>query len=227
MITVSEESIARKRPRDKLEAEEWDKKWNARKGQIMSQKDRAKVLMDQKATSVADIAAALRIAKEREEVLKREEAENPDEDKPKKAPRKLSNKQRKRANEAKKHGKLLEKETLEKVAELENILSTNEVNAKIDLEGALGKVPEGQIQVKWVDLQDAHHATSWPDNVGHGVLEQTREHYFGSKLKGEVEQLVTESEPAPAPEQSTEAPPSEGSEGKKEDKSGVNRLKFW
>ncbi|KAJ5587500.1 uncharacterized protein N7459_003265 [Penicillium hispanicum] len=67
MITVTEEYLALKRPRDPVGAEEFDQANKRRIGQPMEKKERARVLMDQKATSVADIAAVLAIQEEAEQ----------------------------------------------------------------------------------------------------------------------------------------------------------------
>ncbi|KAJ6144932.1 hypothetical protein N7470_008827 [Penicillium chermesinum] len=61
MITVTEELLAAKRPKNPVEAEEFDKMNLKRIGKTMEKKERARVLMDQRATSVADIAAVVSI----------------------------------------------------------------------------------------------------------------------------------------------------------------------
>ena len=64
MITITEEFLARKRPADWKKAEEFDEKMKGKVGKLMEPKDRRKAVMNQKATSVADIAAVLKIQEE-------------------------------------------------------------------------------------------------------------------------------------------------------------------
>lgn len=71
MITITKEFLDRKRPRDQEEAKKFNEEHEHRVGQLMKPKDRKRVVMDHRATSVADIAAVLEIQanefKEKEE----------------------------------------------------------------------------------------------------------------------------------------------------------------
>lgn len=61
MITITKEFLDRKRPRDQEKAREFDEEYEGRIGQLMKPKHRQQAVMNQKATSVADIAAVLQI----------------------------------------------------------------------------------------------------------------------------------------------------------------------
>ncbi|KAK2873612.1 hypothetical protein FQN49_002236 [Arthroderma sp. PD_2] len=180
IITNSKESLERKRPRDPAEAKKWDEKWNPRLGQIMMKKDRARVLMDQKATSIADTAAVLAIQAEREEQQKKKEGEDgqPEE-------KKLSQRGRRRAIRIQKQKEAHEAVLRQRLDELEKSMSSRGIQAKIDMEGELAeyKVGDGEVKVLWTDLQDAQYARSWPDTVHHGELEPNREHIISHALK--------------------------------------------
>ncbi|PGH03409.1 hypothetical protein AJ79_07375 [Helicocarpus griseus UAMH5409] len=78
MIKASEgnEYLFRQRPRDPLEAEKWDEEWKPRieASHFLGKKMRARILMDQKATSVADVAAVLAIQEQKAKELEAKEA---------------------------------------------------------------------------------------------------------------------------------------------------------
>lgn len=67
MIKVTKEWLDRKRPRDPNEAKKFDKENEWKIGSFLPQKERARVLMDQKVSSVADAAKALDIVLEEEQ----------------------------------------------------------------------------------------------------------------------------------------------------------------
>ncbi|KAJ9303011.1 hypothetical protein DTO271G3_385 [Paecilomyces variotii] len=174
MITITEEFLQQKRPRDPNEAKKFDEEYQGKLGWLMDKKQRARVLMDQKATSVADLAAVLAI---QEEELKNGFADG------KRGYLTRTARQRRRAareqeNElAEKHAQL--------IANFEKAISTPEVEYKI-------QEPQGnteydlqndEVKVLWYDLQDARYAESWPERVRHGELELTRQHVIpGQKL---------------------------------------------
>ncbi|KAI5284975.1 hypothetical protein KEM52_002654 [Ascosphaera acerosa] len=66
-ITYTEAYLARKRPRDPLKAEEFDRTHARRVGHVLPAPERARVLMDQKASSVADAARAVELVCEEEQ----------------------------------------------------------------------------------------------------------------------------------------------------------------
>ncbi|WEW61124.1 hypothetical protein PRK78_006614 [Emydomyces testavorans] len=222
-ITNTEETLAQKRPRDPLEAEKWDKIWKPRIGQIMIKKHRARVLMSQKATSVADVAAVLALqeayAKKLEEEGKQYEKKS---DKEKK--KKLSHKARKRLFRARAKEKAVEERVRQRIAALERALSRKGIEAKIDDKGELDdhKVADGEVKILWTDLQDAQYAETWPESVRHGELEPVREHIIGAKLKIEDQQSMEEIPSVPsASVAAVESQPEQPA------KKGLNRLKFW
>ncbi|EFR04691.1 hypothetical protein MGYG_07698 [Nannizzia gypsea CBS 118893] len=187
LITNSKESLERKRPQGLDEAKKWERQMSCRIGQIMEKKDRAKVLMDQKATSVADTAAVLAIQAQRERQNRQqeegEEEASTEDGNPKE--KKLSHKARRRVIRAQKRQQAHEELVRKRIEELEKSMSTKGFQAKIDVEGELAdyKVGEGEVKLLWTDLQDAQYARSWPSTVQHGELEPSREHIISPSLK--------------------------------------------
>ncbi|PGH03564.1 hypothetical protein GX51_03990 [Blastomyces parvus] len=208
MITASEENevLTRQRPRDPNEAKKWDEKWKDQmeKRYFLNKRLRARVLMDQKATSVADVAAVLalqeqKMKEEREQEAKENELENEDQDggdeeggeKAKgkqgiaigerdKSGKKISRKRRMRMQAAIRAQQELEKKTVEKIRDLERML-----RVKIDPLRPLSEhhiVKEGEVKMFWMDLHNLQYAESWPDNVIHGQLKGGREHIMGTQL---------------------------------------------
>lgn len=229
-ITNSEETLARKRPRDPLEAKKWDEIWKPRIGQIMMKKDRARVLMDQKATSVADVASVLAIQEEKHEKLETEGKEYEKmSDREKKES--LSHKARKRLFHARMKEKQVEEQVRKRIAALERALSRKGIVAKIDDKGESEdhKVGDGEVKILWTDLQDAQHAETWPESVRHGELEQVKEHIIGHKLKAqqnqqlEIEASTSEAGGSSAVENQSE----EQAQTPAPTKTGLKRLKFW
>ncbi|KAK2748140.1 hypothetical protein FQN57_001264 [Myotisia sp. PD_48] len=224
MITHSEESLARKRPRDLLEAKEWDEKHSHRKGHVMMKKDRARVLMDQKATSVADVAAVLSLIEQHEAKQKENETDGVQ------SPGKLSNKARRRVIRAQRQQEKHEQVVRERIAELERDMSSETTGVKIDIEGENRdyNVQDGQINLLWIDLQDAQYAKSWPDSVKHGELAQTNEHIIGATIKGLEKSLVvpaTQELPSTSTSQDADSPQQALPTPAK--KKGLGGLKFW
>ncbi|KAJ5966186.1 hypothetical protein N7481_012900 [Penicillium waksmanii] len=164
---------------------EFDKINLKRIGQTMEKRERARVLMNQKATSVADIAAALNI-----------------QDKA------IANGL---LDEASKRGYLTRKARQRRRAALERMAKHQEWNQEhiaaleqrfADLSGeeveigeADGEYPENAKDVKilWRDVHDAYFAESWPADVQHGELELKRTHIIGAELRPEgSDEVVTE-----------------------------------
>ncbi|EEP80097.1 predicted protein [Uncinocarpus reesii 1704] len=231
-IINSEETLARKRPRDPLEAKKWDEIWKPRIGQFMMKKDRARVLMDQKATSVADVAAVLAIQQKAEEKAEEEVEEEGKEEEKKTGDEKtkISHRARKRLVRARRKEKALEESVRQRIAKLERALSRKGIQAKIDENGELEdhKVAEGEVKILWTDLQDAQNAEEWPESVRHGELEPTREHIIGSKLKAQELQPAAQSQPVSSEAGSTtEGHPGAQEQTEEPAKKGLNRLKFW
>lgn len=185
MITVTKEFLNSKRPKDPLAGEEFDKINLKRIGQPMEKRERARVLMNQKATSVADIAAALQIQDKAiangllEESSKRGY---------------LTRKARQRRRDAMERNATHQEWNKEHIASLEERLSYRS-NEKVEIGEADGEYPENAKDVKilWRDVHDAYFAESWPADVQHGELELKRTHIIGSELRPEgADEVVTE-----------------------------------
>lgn len=219
MITHTEETIAKRKPRDPNELKDWEKEWKPRVGQFMQKRERARVLMDQKATAVADVAAVLGI------INQKRSAKTVKEDK------KLSIKARKRARRARVQDELRKKETALKVEKLEG-----EIAARAGVKVEIGVLPRltgqklapSQVQILWTDIQDAQLARRWPGNSIHDELAPTKEHYITSIVKPAAKAEAVEEEDvfAPVPGEAWKAAESEAVEMKKK-KTALEKLKFW
>jgi hypothetical protein len=184
MITITEDFLEQKRPRDPQKAKEFDEKYKPRIGAIMEKKHRARVLMDQKATSVADIAAVLAI---QEDEIKNGFGEHDATDrKPRRKNGRLPPREVRRLKALSREDSL-NQQALARVAELERNLSSLAMEVKV-------VIPEGykeyhlnqrQVKILWNDLHNARYAQSWPDRVLHGELELTTDHVMpGQKPNG-------------------------------------------
>ncbi|KAL2011388.1 hypothetical protein VTN00DRAFT_4106 [Thermoascus crustaceus] len=183
MITITEEFLERKRPRDPSEAKKFDEKFKPKIGWLMDKKQRARVLMDQKATSVADVAAVLKI---QEEEIKSGFADG--------KRGYLTRTARRRRREAREREREVAEKNAERIAKLEQALSTPEVEVKIQETQGNGeyKVEGDEVKILWADVHDAQYAESWPERVKHGELELTRDHVMpGEKVLG-TDVLVNE-----------------------------------
>lgn len=194
MITNTRESQARKRPHDPIEAEEWDRKRGQRLFKIMSKKDRARQLMDQKATSVADLAFVLQLQDneivgerlERKEKERLENRANLNEATPEEL-EKLDELKKTLAAKEEKQAKLSNAEIRRKRrAEKEAISHRKKINARIkQLEWQIGQrtdrrvvimrrspirgdyLNRGNVVVLWKDTQDRLNAREWPSQAIH------------------------------------------------------------
>lgn len=179
MITVTKEFLDAKRPKDPLAAEEFDRLNKKRIGHPMEKKERARVLMDQKATSVADIAAVLGIQHKEVEngFLEKEKERGP-----------LTRKARKRRYEAQEREQARAEANAARIRMLEEHL-----DAKIgEADDAYPKDPKA-VKVLWRDVHDAHYADWWPANVEHGELETLRGGVIGSERRPDEEVLTEHS----------------------------------
>ncbi|KAF7589263.1 hypothetical protein BBP40_004521 [Aspergillus hancockii] len=182
MITITEQYLNQKRPRDPEEAKKFDEKYGDKVGWLMEKKDRARVLMDQKATSVADVSAVLAI---QEEEIKNGFADG------KRGFLTRTARRRRREARAKEEAKATEQ--AERVAGLEQTLSTPDVAYKIQEPDSSNGVQGDGIKILWTDVQDARYAQEWPARVRHGELDLTRDHVMpGQKLEYGVEVLADE-----------------------------------
>ncbi|KAJ5246660.1 hypothetical protein N7468_001643 [Penicillium chermesinum] len=153
MITVTEELLAAKRPKNPVEAEEFDKMNLKRIGKTMEKKERARVLMDQRATSVADIAAVVSIQDQAiaDGFLERDGKRGY-----------LTRKARQRRRAALKEAQEKAEENQAYVADLEARMSESQ--------GEDVEIPE-VVRILWRDVHDAQFAENWSKNVRHGQLQ--------------------------------------------------------
>ncbi|KAB8243422.1 hypothetical protein BDV35DRAFT_363078 [Aspergillus flavus] len=191
MITISERFLDQKRPKDPEGAKKFDEKYADKVGWLMEKKHRARALMDQKATSVADVSAVLSI---QEEEIANGFADG------KRGYLTRTARRRRREARAKEEAKAAEQ--AERVAELEKTLSTSEVEYKVqEIESTNGLEGNG-VKILWTDIHDARLAESWPERVRHGELDLSRDHVMpGQKRNYGVEVLADETFKEKQPEQ--------------------------
>ncbi|KAI5298745.1 hypothetical protein KEM55_002993 [Ascosphaera atra] len=205
-IKITKEWLDKKRPRDLIEAEQFDEEYEWRIGKFLDKKTRARILMDQKESSVADVAEALRIVKEEEDAKKQPQ------NKEAKEKKKLSRKAKAKLKMQKQREKIHDKETRRRLADLEAQLSKemtthaerahrklakkvlDDVQAQqqppkyevkiseADEETAHANPPADEIRMFWVDVEDANYAKDWPSYVYHGKLSPNREHIIEHRL---------------------------------------------
>ncbi|KAK2798631.1 hypothetical protein FQN50_008789 [Emmonsiellopsis sp. PD_5] len=253
LITATEDNaiVARKRPRDPLEAKKWDEEWKPRfeRKDILNKKLRAKVLMDQKATSVADVAAVLEMleqeaAKAEKKALLKDAAAAKDGEEGG-VVQKVSNSRRKRLAQARRKEQQIEEAAMERIRRLEHRLTSWAVGGKkgkvalrFDRNNAPTEhhiVQEGEVKVFWNDLFNSQFAREWPKSVIHGQLKPTASHIMPSKLYLPEEEEAAEAEAQAADagdvakvEAGEDAKGEEATEEVKEEKKkGLGRLKFW
>ncbi|KAA8652695.1 hypothetical protein EYZ11_007962 [Aspergillus tanneri] len=181
MITITEKFLDQKRPRDPEEAEKFNEKYEGKVGWLMEKKDRARALMDQKATSVADVAAVLEI---QEEEIKNGFADG--------KRGYLTRSARRRRREARKKEQAKAEEQAARVASFEQTLSTTQVEYKIqEVEDNSKALENNGVKILWTDIHDAQRAESWPERVQHGELDLTRDHVIpGQKPTSNTEILA-------------------------------------
>lgn len=195
----------------------------------MDKKRRARVLMDQKSTSVADVAATLQWQFEENERNATKEEEEGGDDKEKN----MSKKARKRLRKVRAQEQQKQKEIMERIASLTGRFATGP-GQNFDIAPpenfAEYDVPEDEIKVLWADLEDARHADSWPEGVSHGELERGRSHIIKG-AKGNRNRPIEGALPAgrtkqaqPPTEEAAETP---SEPEPKEESSWKKKLKFW
>ncbi|PLB44292.1 hypothetical protein P170DRAFT_392437 [Aspergillus steynii IBT 23096] len=183
MITVNQEYLDQKRPRDPEQAKEFDEKHKGRIGWFMEKKERARVLMDQKATSVADIAAVIEI---QESELKDGFANG--------LRGYLTPSARRRRRQARQKEQAKAEEQAARVANFEQTLSTNQVEYKIqEIEDKTGALENNGVKILWTDIHDARRAESWSDRVQHGELELSRDHVMPGQKRNYDQEVLADS----------------------------------
>ncbi|KAL2865136.1 mitochondrial 54S ribosomal protein mL67 [Aspergillus lucknowensis] len=185
MITITEKYLDQKRPRDPEQAKEFDEKYGDKIGWLMEKKDRARAVMDQKATSVADISAVLAI---QEEEIKNGFADG--------KRGYLTRTARRRRREARKKEEAKAAERAERIAKFEEKLSTDTVEFKVQEPKDLTTLALGEqdaVKILWNDIHNARFAESWPNRVLHGELELSRDHVMpGQKKTAHLNEILVE-----------------------------------
>lgn len=183
MITINPQYLEQKRPRDPEKAKEFDEKYQDRIGHFMEKKERARVLMDQKATSVADIAAVLEI---QEAEMKDGFASG--------LRGYLTPSARRRRRQARQKEAAKAEERAARVSDFEQTLSSNQVEYKIqEIEDNTGALENNGVKILWTDLHDARRAESWTDRVQHGELELTRDHVMPGQKRIYDQEILADS----------------------------------
>lgn len=206
MITITEDFLEQKRPRDPHKAKEFDERYKPKIGAIMEKKHRARVLMDQKATSVADIAAVLAI--QEDEIKNGFGSDDGTDRTPRRKNGRLPKREVRRLKALSREDSL-DQRALERVAELERNLSTPSKEVKVVNPAGHGEYALEPMQVKilWNDLHNAQYAQSWPERVRHGELELTYNHIMPGQKPTDVDILAdgtfTEKEQPPSPASSS------------------------
>lgn len=181
MITITKELLDRKRPRDPDDAKKFDEKYSEKVGQLMPKEWRARAVMDQKATSVADIAAVLAI---QEEEIKNGFADG--------KRGYLTRTARRRRREAREKEQELAERNATQISEFEKeVLNAPEFIPNKQIEFKIQEPKEDpnseyhlegdQVKVLWGDIRDAEYAESWPDRVTHGELRLARDHVMAGQ----------------------------------------------
>lgn len=172
MITISEPFLDQRRPRDPEQAKEFDEKYADKLGWLMEKKDRARVLMDQKASSVADIAAVL--------AIQEDEIANGFADGKRGYLTQSARRRRREARKAEEHTANVQ---AARVANFEHALGaanrgsseTEYVVEDVERQSPVLQAGKG-VKVLWTDLHNARFAQAWPDKVFHGELDLSRDH---------------------------------------------------
>ncbi|KAK2767040.1 hypothetical protein FQN54_006358 [Arachnomyces sp. PD_36] len=236
-ITITEEVVERSRPRDPNKFEEWDEEWKDRIGHYMDKKQRARVLMDQKATSVADVAAMLEWQGEENKLKEAAAAEEAEGEGGKKY---LSKKAYKRLRKVREREEQIRQQVAKRLEALTEVASGQKAVVDLPEDALEYDVQDGEVKILWADLEDAKHAEAWPEGVSHGELKRTADHIIqGAKIK-RSQSISTEAETeASAPTEgtgrteavrqpATEATQSQTAQEAQEDSpSWKKKLKFW
>lgn len=203
LVSISKEWLDKRRPKEPEKAKEFDEEYENREGKLMLKRDRARAVMSQKATSVADIAAVIAI---QEEEIKNGFAQHKREY--------LTRKARQRRRKAREHEQRVSEAAAKRVAEFEQLIKDVQVDKEniggFEIARALGvreyDVEPQQVKILWNDIHDAHYAKSWPSRVSHGVLDLSRQHIIPGQKFEENEDILAdldfvEKKPEEVPEQ--------------------------
>jgi hypothetical protein len=194
LVSTSQAWLDKRRPKEPEEAKKFDEEYEKRVGQLMKKRDRARAVMNQKATSVADIAAIIAI---QEEEIKNDFASG------------KRGYMTRKARQRRRQGRMADQQASEaaakRVQEFEEL-----VGYKIgDITGIKEyNLEPQQVKILWNDIHDAQWARTWPDRVSHGVLDLTHQHIIpGQKRVGNddilAENAFAEGKPEVVEEQAT------------------------
>ncbi|KAI7976838.1 hypothetical protein EIK77_010069 [Talaromyces pinophilus] len=186
MVTMDQKWLDQKRPRDALEAKKFDEEHEGMVGKLLPKKERARILMDQKATSVADIAAVLAI--QEEEIKNGFGAEHRKE---------LGRRALQRIRMTRKTERTTAYEAAQRVEGFESQVQSQ---AELEIEDEFDEPPSNteyavkpqQVKILWNDIHDAHYASSWPERVHHGHLERTADHVMAGQKRITSEEKADE-----------------------------------
>ena len=197
LITITQEWIDRSCPRDPEGAKNFLEKFEKQIGNKMPKNHRARAVMDQKATSVADIAAVLEI---QEEEIKNGFADG------KRGYMTPTARKRRRAARIKEAEIAMTQSA--RVTVLERMLSNPQVEYKIQESSEnTAALADHQVKILWRDIHDARMAQKWTDRVRHGELDLSRDHVMpGPSKKYNANILVSDEFKE---KESTEAKPAE------------------
>lgn len=181
MVMKTDKWLNEKRPKDLLKAKKFDEEHEETKGRLLPKKERARILMDQKATSVADIAAVLAI--QIEEQKNKSDTENR---------KKLGRRALQRLRITRKAERVAASEAAKRVDEFESQIQSElplEIKDKFDEVPGNSEyaVEPSQVKILWRDVHDAHYARSWPDHVHHGHLQKNTDHVMPGQRQIESE----------------------------------------
>ncbi|KAL3474150.1 transcriptional regulation of mitochondrial recombination-domain-containing protein [Aspergillus californicus] len=179
MITITEAFLDQKRPRNPEENKDFEEKYGSKLGWLMQKKDRARALMDQKATSVADISAVL--------AIQEEEIANGFADGKRGY---LTRNARRRRRDARKKNEAKAEKNAERIANLETTLSTPLVEYKVEETQDSANALPNLVKILWNDVHNARYAETWPERVRHGELELSRDHVMPGQKPTGVEVLA-------------------------------------
>ncbi|PWY66069.1 hypothetical protein BO70DRAFT_324285 [Aspergillus heteromorphus CBS 117.55] len=171
LISITESWLAQRRPRDPKAAGEFDEKYANKMGWLMEKKDRARAVMDQKATSVADISAVL--------AIQEQEVADGFADGKRGYLTKTARRRRREARAKEEKKRLEQSERVEKFADT---LSGPMVEYTIrEVQDTTGAVEGMGVKILWTDVHNARFAKSWPERVRHGELDLSRDHVMSTQ----------------------------------------------
>lgn len=178
LVSITEEWLDKRRPKEPEEAKEFDEEYENKVGLLMKKRDRARAVMSQKATSVADIAAVIAI---QEEEMKNGFADG--------KRGYMTRTFRKRRTIGRMREQKASEAAAKRVQEFEEL-----VGYKIgDITGVREyDLQPKEVKILWNDIHDAQWASTWPERVSHGVLDMTTQHIIPGQKRVEDDDILVE-----------------------------------